>query len=161
MSCVPCLTRLAQAIRLASDQRGTSLIEMALVAPILATMLVGMIDLSRAYSARLQLEQAAQRAIEKVMQYQTQSSTYATLYSEAAVAAGVANTAVTVDFWLECNAIRQGAYDTNCSSGQVYARYVTVSIVKPFRPMFGTRFFPGANADGTFTLTGEAGLRTQ
>jgi hypothetical protein len=68
---------------------------------------------------------------------------------------------VTVDFWLECNGTRTATYETNCAANQTYARYVTVSIDKAFTPMFGTRFFPGANANGTFTLTGEAGLRTQ
>ncbi len=48
------------------DERGTSIIEMALAAPLLATFLIGMVDLSRAYSAKLQVEQAAQRTIEMV-----------------------------------------------------------------------------------------------
>ena len=146
---------------LARDERGTSLIEMAMVAPVLATLLVGMVDISRAYSAKLQLEQAAQRAIEKVMQYQADSSTYATLYTEAATAANVPVTDVTVDYWLECNGARAADYGSSCTTGQTYARYISVSIDKKFTPMFGTRFFPGANSDGTYTITGEAGLRTQ
>lgn len=146
---------------LARDERGASIIEMAMVAPVLATLLVGMVDISRAYSAKLQLEQAAQRSIEKVQQYQTGESTYATLYTEAATAAGVRVQDVTVDYWLECNGGRAADYNTSCTSGQTYARYISVSIDKDYRPMFGTRFFPGANADGTYTITGEAGLRTQ
>ena len=153
------MRRLAR--KLALDERGASIIEMAMVMPVLASLFVGMVDISRAYSARLQLEQAAQRSIEKVMQYQSSSSTYATLYSEAAIAAGVPVSAVEVDYWLECNGTRAPDYDGSCTPGQTYARYVTVSIDKSFTPMFGTRFFPGANDDGTYTLTGEAGLRTQ
>lgn len=148
-------------LTLARDERGASIIEMALVLPMLLTLFIGMVDISRAYSARLQLEQAAQRSIEKVMQYQASSSTYATLYTEAAAAASVPVTDVTVDYWLECNGARAPDYNGSCTSGQTYARYVTVSIDKDFSPMFGTRFFPGANSDGTFTITGEAGLRTQ
>jgi Flp pilus assembly protein TadG len=146
---------------LARDERGASLIEMALLMPVLASMLIGMVDISRAYSAKLQLEQAAQRAIEKVQQYQTTSSTYSTLQSEAATAAGVATSAVTVDYWLECDGTRQTDYSGVCPSGQAYTRYITVSIQKMFTPMFGSRFFPRANANGTYTLTGQAGLRTQ
>lgn len=146
---------------LARDERGTSLIEMAMVAPVFASMLVGMVDISRAYSAKLQLEQAAYRAIEKVQQYQTTTSTYSTLQAEAATAAGVAASAVTVDPWLECNGVRQASYTAVCPNGQVYTRYITVSIVKMFTPMFGSRYFPKANNDGTYTLTGQAGLRTQ
>lgn len=148
-------------LSLVRDERGASIIEMAMVAPVLLTLLVGMVDISRAYSARLQLEQAAQRSIEKVMQYQASSSTYATLYTEAAAAAEVPVSAVTVDYWLECNGARAADYNGSCTSGQTYARYITVSVDKDFSPIFGTRFFPGANADGTFTITGEAGLRTQ
>ncbi len=65
--------------RLAQDDRGASIIELALVAPILASLLIGMVDLSRAYSHKLLLEQAAQRSIEKVQQYQASSSTPVTV----------------------------------------------------------------------------------
>jgi len=75
---------------LARDERGASLIEMGLMLPILASLLIGMVDISRAYSAKLQLEQSAYRAIEKVQQYQTTQSTYSTLRSEAATAARAA-----------------------------------------------------------------------
>lgn len=151
---------------LASDQKGASLIELALVAPVLASLLIGMVDISRAYSDRLQLEQAAQRAIEKVQQYQSTTSTYDTLRAEAAAAAGITATSTnpSVRYWLQCNGgtrLYGSASETTCSSGQTYQRYVEVSVSKPFVPLFGTRFFPGANADGTFTLRATAALRTQ
>ena len=146
---------------LARDESGASLIEMAMVAPVFASMLIGMVDISRAYSAKLQLEQAAYRSIEKVQQYRTSTDTYTTLQAEAASAAGVATTAVTIDPWLECDGVRQAGYTGVCPTGQVPTRYITVSIQKMFTPMFGTHYFPGANTDGTYTLTGRAGLRTQ
>jgi len=146
---------------LARDQRGASIIEMGMVMPVMATLLIGMVDISRAYSAKLQLEQSAQRAIEKVMQYQAETSTYETLYLEAATAAGVPTSDVEVDYWLECDNARQTDYNTSCTLGQVQARYITVTVEKNFMPMFGTRFFPGANNDGSYTISGEAGLRTQ
>jgi Flp pilus assembly pilin Flp len=146
---------------LARDERGASLIEMAMVAPVFASMLLGMVDISRAYSAKLFLEQAAYRAIEKVQQYRTESDTYTTLAVEAKDAAEVNLSDVTVDPWLECNGVRQTDYLGVCPTGQVVTRYITVSIQKKFTPMFGTRYFPGANTDGTYTLTGRAGLRTQ
>ena len=43
-------------VHLIRDERGTSVIELALLAPILASLVIGMSDLSRAYSAKLQLE---------------------------------------------------------------------------------------------------------
>src|SRR6478672_13485405 len=91
---------------LARDERGASIIEMAMVMPVFAGLLIGMVDISRAYSAKLQLEQAAYRAIEKVQQYQATDSTYTTLKSEAGAAAhdagfsSVTTNDVTVDYWL-------------------------------------------------------------
>jgi Flp pilus assembly protein TadG len=152
---------------LARNEKGASIIEMALVTPILGSLLIGMVDLSRAYSAKLQLEQSAYRAVEKVQQYQATESTYDTLKNEAvaaAQAAGFTNVTtndVTVDFWLECNGTRQTNYDTVCPSSQAYARWVTVDITATFTPMFSSRRWPGANSNGTFTLHGKAGLRTQ
>ncbi len=143
------------------DSRGTSIIEMALVAPFLATLVIGMVDLSRAYSTKVQLTQAAQRAIEKAMQGKKETSLYDTLQSEGATAAGVATSDVTVDYWLECNGTRQATYDnTVCPTGQTYARYVSVDIQKTFTPMFSTRF-GGSNTDGTYTLHGKTGIRVQ
>lgn len=153
--------------RLFADDRGTSLIEMALATPILAAVLMGMVDLSRAYSEKLQLEQATQRAIEKVFNNQTQSTSYNTLKSEAVSAAHAAgfsevtSSNVTVDYWLECNGTRQADYDTPCPNGQMYARYINVAIWRKFTPYFGTKYFPGANSDGTFTVRADAGIRTQ
>ena len=153
--------------KLAADERGAALIEMAFATPLLAACLMGMVDLSRAYSERLQLEQATQRAIEKVFNNQTQSTSYNTLKNEAVSAAqdagytSVTAADVTIDYWLECNGTRQADYDTNCTDGQVYARYINVAIQKKFQPFFGTKYFPGANSDGTFTLKADAGIRTQ
>ena len=146
---------------LARDESGASIIEMALVAPFLAALVIGMVDISRGYNQTLFLEQAAQRSIEKVMQAKKQTSLYQTLKTEAATAAGVAESAVTVDWWLECAGVRQAGYDDAvCPTGVPYARYVTVVIQKTYTPMFSTRF-AGANSDGTFTLKGKAGIRVQ
>jgi Flp pilus assembly protein TadG len=147
--------------RLARDDRGASIVELALVVPIMGSLLIGMVDLSRAYSHKLKLEQAAQRAIEKVQQYQTTTSTYGTLQAEAAAAAGVPTTNVTIDYWLECNGVKATNYDSVCSGGQSYARWVQVDVTGTFTPLFPTKKYPGANTNGTFTLHGIAGMRTQ
>jgi Flp pilus assembly protein TadG len=147
--------------KLAADERGTSLVEMALATPIFAALLTGMVDLSLAYSQKLQLEQAAQRSIERVMNRQMSSTSYNTIKTEAADQADVPEDNVTVDFWLECNGTRQTDYDTSCTTGQIQARYLTVTVEKDFLPIFGTKYFPGANNDGTFTIESEAGIRTQ
>ena len=146
---------------LARDDRGASIVELALVAPILASLLIGMVDLSRAYSYKLKLEQAAQRSIEKVQAYQTSTSTYGTLQTEAASAAGVPTSNVTIDYWLECDGTRASNYNSVCSGTQTYARWVTVTVQGTFTPMFRSKYYPRANTDGTFTIRGKTGMRTQ
>jgi Flp pilus assembly protein TadG len=156
-------------LRLGGDESGTSVIELALVAPLLASFLVGMVDLSRAYSFQLGLQQVVQRSIEKVQQYQESTSTFSTMQNEvvsASQAAGytdvsATNGSVALDFWLECDGVRQADYESSCSAGQNYARYVSVSVHSKFTPIFQTSYFPGSNADGTYTITSEAGMRTQ
>ena len=147
------------------NERGSSLIEMALAAPFLAALLIGMVDLSRGYSSKLQLEQAAQRTIEKIMQQKAVVNDYTQHKAEAAAAAGVSVDAVTITNWLECSTDgqtwRSTTFDGTCETGEIYyARYVEVDIVKTYYPLFGTTF-AGANADGTYTLRGIAGVRVQ
>jgi Flp pilus assembly protein TadG len=149
--------------RLTRDEGGASIIELALVMPFFAALVMGVADISRAYSAKLQLEQAAYRSIEKVQQYQSSEDTVATLKTEAASAAGVTETTTnpSISYTLECNGVAQADYDTVCPSGQTYTRQVAVDITKSFSPMFASNVWPGSNADGTYTLHGRAGLRTQ
>src|SRR5687768_8082881 len=89
------------------DERGASIIEMALVAPFLCSLLIGMVDMSRGYSTKLQLEQAAQRAIEKAMNGDKETDLYQTLEDEAVAAASVPASQVEVRFWLECDGVSQ------------------------------------------------------
>lgn len=141
------------------EERGNSAIEMALAAPLLAALLIGMVDVSRAYSSRLVLEQVAQRTIERVQQTGFDPTQEPALEAEAADAAGAGSTADVV-FTLECDGVSQG-WTTTCSAGQAYARYVTVTVTSSFTPMFDSGYFPGSNADGTVALRGEAGIRVQ
>jgi len=145
-----------------SDERGNSFIEMALFAPILAALLIGTVDLSRAYSAKLQLEQAAQRVIERVQATEYKTSDESAFESEAASAAGTGASA-NIAAWLECN--NDGAhldYDTgSCANAtDPYARYFQITVQQPFTPMFGGSIFPGA-VNGVVTLDATAGVRTQ
>jgi Flp pilus assembly protein TadG len=144
------------------DERGNSFIEMALVTPVFAALLVGMVDISRAVSAKVNVEQAAQRAIEKVQATDFETGDISTLEDDAEAAAGSGSSA-TADAWLECN--HDGThldYDTGtCATGANYARYVRVRITGTYTPIFGTRLFPGANSNGTVNVGGQATVRTQ
>jgi Flp pilus assembly protein TadG len=153
--------------KLGRDERGASIIELALLLPVLSTIVIGVADISRAYSQKLILEQAAYRAIEKVQQYQASQSTLTALQNEVVSAANdagftdVTTSNVTIDFWLECNGARQTTYNMNCSSGQTQARWISVDVTHNFTPMFASSRWPGSNSNGSYTLHGRAGLRTQ
>jgi Flp pilus assembly protein TadG len=152
---------------LARDKRGAAIIEMALLLPVLSTVVIGVADISRAYSQKLILEQAAYRAIEKVQQYQSTESTYNTLQNDvvsAATDAGftdVTTSNVTIDYWLECSGVRQTDYDSSCSTSVATARWISIDVTHSFTPMFASNLWPGSNSDGSFTLHGRAYLRTQ
>lgn len=153
---------IARFASLARDERGASIIEMAMILPVFAGLMIGIVDVARAYSAQLQLEQAAYRAVEKVQQYQSTDSTVTTLTSEAATAAGITATASnpSIVYSLECDGVAQVTYAMTCTSGQP-ARWVTVKITKTFTPLFPSNKWPGSNANGTYTLHAQARLRTQ
>ena len=145
------------------ESSGNVTIELALLAPILGAMLIGLIDLSTAYSDKLRLEQVAQRTVEKVMQNSFLVSQVATLEAEAEAAAGVGSDA-TVTYWLECDAVIQTpmatAYTVGCPEGQQYGRYVQIEITKDYTPMILSSW-GGSNMNGNIELTGMAGIRIQ
>lgn len=146
------------------DQRGAAIVELALIMPFFAAMIVGVTDITRAYSAKLKLEQAAYRSIEKVQQYRDTTSTYSTISAEAtaaATAAGFTNPVVTIDYWMECNGVRQTNYNSTCTGGAMENRWIQVDIAGDFTPLFASSRWPGSNANGTYTLHGRAGLRTK
>ena len=156
--------------KLAQHEGGASLIEMALAAPFLAGLMVGMVNISQGYSAKVKLNQAAQRAIEKATQGEKSTDFYDTVRQEGAEAAAVSPNAVTVRYWLECNGVSQNQnndpstmaadYEKSCAPGEVPARYVSIDITKIYVPFFATRF-AGSNPDGSYTLHGKAALRLQ
>lgn len=150
---------------LARNERGAALVELALAAPFFAALLIGIIDLSRAYQMKLRLEQSAQRAIEKLEQTHSASGTdysaYGTEATTAATAAGYSGSTATVDYWLECAGVRQSDPTVPCSTGVTYAKYVTIRVNNTYTPFFSSRAWPGANAQGNIPISGYAGIRIQ
>ena len=148
---------------LVRDTAGSVTIELALLAPILGTMLIGMVDLSTAFSNKLRLEQIAQRTIEKVQQNGFTVGQKLTLETEAETAAGTGSVA-TLKFWLECDGVRQtgaAAYTTGCpDADDVFGRFVQLAIVKSHTPIIAAKFSQ-SNTNGTITVRGTAGIRIQ
>ena len=147
--------------RLISCQKGNSFVEMALVAPLFAALLMGMVDISRAVSTKLKLVQASQRAVELVQRSGFVYANMSALETESETAAGEGSNA-TATAWLECgSSSTQLSFTSSCADGEAYSRHVRVTTIKPFTPLFASPYFPGANNDGTYTITGKAGIRVQ
>lgn len=144
--------------RLRRNERGAAVIELALVAPILATMTIGVIDLSNAFGRKLALEQAAHRAIEKIMNTTANDTVEATLQAEAAKQADVPATSVEVTFRRECNGTETLADD--CAPGQTMSQWINVEVSDSYEPMF-SKTYEWLGGSGSFDLKGEAGIRTQ
>ncbi|MFL6720191.1 MAG: TadE/TadG family type IV pilus assembly protein [Sphingomonas sp.] len=157
--------------KLRTDKRGAAVIELALTAPILGALVIGISDMTRAYSLKLLLEQSAQRAIEQVEQQKSVASSYtSTVTSEATSAmtdAGYSTgNSYSADAWLECGSggtwTRQTDFNGNCpNSTDTTSRYVKITISRAFVPFFPSRAWPGANAQGNIPVSGSAEVRVQ
>ena len=169
---------------LLTSERGAAVIELALVAPVLALTVIGIVDMSNAYSRKLLLEQGAQRAIEKIAQTTEDATVESTLANEAVCqvngvnANGTCKTTpittsdVTVTWSLECTdsagattkqqTTSSAAYDAFvCGSGTVkQARYVQVTVNSKYAPLFPIRFASFNTSDSTYHISATAGMRT-
>ena len=149
--------------QLARDRSGTAAIELALCAPILATMVIGVTDISIAYGKKLELEQAAQRAMEKVMQTTGAETPEDTIKIEAVcqyngtdcdgvcLTAPITTANVTVTYSLTCDGAATD-YAWIVRSGQAEVRYITTTVSDTHTPMFDLHF--GTSSDGTYHLEG-------
>ncbi|HEX6374447.1 MAG TPA: TadE/TadG family type IV pilus assembly protein [Allosphingosinicella sp.] len=143
---------------LARDQRGTSLIEFGFLAPFLAVLAMGIIDLSRGLAERFALQQAVNRSLELVQARPAVADAgaddvdYSHVRTEAAAAAAVDEDQVTLTRWLECDGVEQPEVTGTCDDGEDTARYLRVRIVKDFEAEF---FFD------SIPMSASGALRTQ
>ena len=148
---------------LRSDDRGAAIIELGIVAPILALITVGVVDMANGFATKLKLEQASQRAIEKIMQTTGNGTAEETIIAEAASQAEVPVENVTVSYRLECDGTVQDDSDGECLATQQSAKWVTVTVNDKYEPLFAMKMFKfsGLESDGTYHISAKAGMRTQ
>lgn len=166
---------------LRADDRGAAVIELALIAPVLGLMVIGIVDMSNAFSRKLALEQGAQRAIERIMQTTANDTVENTLKSEVVCQVNgmtgttcnttpITTSNVTVTFRLDCTDASSNTttqtntdpttFDTySCASGSTAAKYIQVQVTDKYTPMFPVHFF-AIDPDGTYHLSATAGMRT-
>jgi Flp pilus assembly protein TadG len=172
--------------RIAAAERGAAVIELALVAPVLALGVIGIVDMSNAFSRKLALEQGAHRAIEKIMQTTEADTVEGTLKTEAVCqvngmnANGTCKTSpitasnVTVTWRLECvdatsravtstqTSTDADAFDLlTCTSTSKENRYIEVAVTDKYAPMFPVHFAAFNSSDSTYHISATAGMRTQ
>lgn len=157
-------------ITLWREDRGAAIIELAFVAPVIALMTVGVVDLSNGFGAKLRLEQAAQRSIEKVMQTTGVTSVESTIVNEAICqfngtnpdgscqTAPITSANVTVTNRLECNGVLSA--DDDCEDSEIESRWIQVAIWSEYEPLFPIQF-SGIDAGGKYRIEARAGMRTE
>lgn len=162
---------------LARDERGASILELALLAPFLGTLMLGMIDLAQGISARHDLQQAVNHALELALAREATADEsgepdYEPLRKAAASAAGVPLANVTLTRWFECDGAPPDedeeeaniCFPNSAGAPKEVSRYIRIRIATTYTPTF--RYGPialssAANPDGTVPMTAEAALRVQ
>ncbi|HEX8513722.1 MAG TPA: TadE/TadG family type IV pilus assembly protein [Allosphingosinicella sp.] len=132
---------------LARDERGATIIEFGMIAPVLALFVMGIIDLSRGLSERFTLEQAVNRTLELVQsrnaspavqeEGDTPEDAYQFAVDEAETAAGP-GAVVTPTLWRECDGVETAPFNENCEDNadgtpKDTARYLKIHITKNFQ----------------------------
>lgn len=136
--------------------------ETAIVVPVLAVIVMGASDLAMGFAEKLNVQQAAARSVEMATAGGMSSAAFQNLQSDAATAAGVSTSSVTVDKWLECDGVRQSAFDGTCTSSSAQmARFVSVTINSSYAPMFSFLSPPSRTSDGSIGISGYSAVRLQ
>lgn len=142
--------------RLLRDNRGTSLIETSIITPVLALLVIVGVETASGVQEQLRVQQAADRAANFALTAGMTVATTSLIQSEAATAANISVSNVTVNKWLECNSVTQSLFTATCSSGVSPARYVSVAIADTYTPRFAAMLYVSS-----IPLRGYAQVRIQ
>jgi len=146
--------------RIARDERGTSLIELSFIIPVLILLGVGASDLALCYAQGLKLQQAAARTMELAIASGTNNISSSALQTEASTASGVSTSNITVDMWLECDGVRQTSFSGSCA-GTSPSRFASVTITDTYNWMFEQIVPSWNNQPYSVPLKGYAEVRIQ
>ncbi len=122
--------------RLLRDCSGFGAMELGIASPFLFLLSLGMIDASMLVGKKIEYEQAAQRTTDYALAVRPNSNDVTRYRNEAAAAAGVDQSNVTVEIYRTCNGTRAAQFEGVCTAGQVTARYVSIAITRPVTTQF-------------------------
>jgi Flp pilus assembly protein TadG len=146
--------------RIARDRRGVSIIETALIAPVIIMLLAGSVDLAMGFSFKLKTQQAAARSIEYATTRGLENLSEQQLQDEAAAAAKVPSNQVDVNIWLECDGVAPET-GVDCTDEQSLARYVSVRIENSYEPLLGPLLPASIAKGGAIEFFGFSSARLQ
>jgi Flp pilus assembly pilin Flp len=152
------------------DERGVSVIELGFLAPILAFMMLGTVDLANGYTRKMRVETAVARAMEKAAVLSVQDD-YTFLKTEVTTALpSVTASTVTVETYAMCDTVKQATFKSECGfrangTPEEIQRYVKLKVADRWKPMFNYGAFGfylyKTGSDGKVPLTVETQLRVQ
>jgi hypothetical protein len=143
------------------DRRGVAVVELALTMPILMALVMGVADMSMAYSRKLALEQAVQRAIEMVQQTTEETSVEEVIRSEVSDQASVGADDVGVEYTLFCDGELIGDFNSECADEDALeVRYIKVTVTGEYDPFFPA-ILGDTNREGNYIIKAVAGIRTK
>ena len=102
--------------RVMRDDRGTSLIEAGLVVPVLVLVILIGVEIAMGFQKQLTVQQAADRGANFALTAGMTTATASLIQTEAATAASIPTSQVTVTRWLECNGTVQGSFTGTCTA---------------------------------------------
>lgn len=142
--------------RFAVDTHGAALVEMALIAPLIAALMMGTVDTASYFAARLKAQQAVNRSLEMSLMGGP-SVAASDIQAQAAEQAGVGTGAVTVSQTLKCSGTITD-WTLTCASGQETARYTQVALSTTYTPSFVlsalTSIYMSSSGDIPISITG-------
>jgi Flp pilus assembly protein TadG len=143
--------------RISRDEGGIATIELALVAPVFATLIIGVADVTTAFNRKVELEQGVQRAVERVMQTTAEYTVAENIKEEVHKSAGVPKSNVSVNYFLSCNGVVKSA-ELDCTDTEAEVRYTIVSAFATYTPVIP---LDAIGFGGPITLRVETEMRTQ
>lgn len=140
--------------RLAADRRGNLMIEFALVLPILALMLVGLLDLGRFSLDKSAMLQGAREGAQYGILAPDDS---ANINTTAQNATGLTGVTATNSVFCECPAVPGTAVTcsgaTPCAAGATRKKYITVNTSRSFTSVVAPAASFGMNGSNGWTGT--------
>jgi Flp pilus assembly protein TadG len=150
--------------QLRTDKRGTSLLELALVLPILTLILLGAIDLGRVFYATAEVTNAAHAGAEygaRTVSLATDTAGMKLTASNDAV--DVSGITTTASYSCSCTSIQGSGFNvacpsaaTTCGNSSPFLVYVTVTTSKSLTPMF-----PWPKVPNPITVSSSATMRAK